>query len=157
MRIIDLLAPERVACKAELSSKKRALEHISTLVSEGNPALEQADVFASLLAREKLGSTGLGEGVALPHGRVASVKQALGGFVTLAQGIDFDALDGAPVDLMFALIVPEDSTSEHLAILAQLAEMFRDHAFCSKLRATDSAEELLRLLGAWQGAGSSAA
>jgi len=157
MFIADLLTPERVVTKADITSKKRALEYLSTLIAESCPDLDQGEIFASLLGREKLGSTGLGNHVALPHGRIKLERPAVGAFVTLAEPVDFDAIDDQPVDLLFALVVPEESTDEHLLILAQLAEMFRNDAFCERLRQTTEPGKLLELLGTWRPAGSSAA
>lgn len=157
MSIADLLTPERVVPKAEITSKKRALEFLSTLIADSCPDLDQAEIFSSLLGREKLGSTGLGNHVALPHGRISRNRPAVGAFVTTAEPVDFDAIDDQPVDLLFALVVPEESTDEHLLILAQLAEMFRDEAFCQRLRQTTDPAALLELLGTWRAAGSSAA
>ncbi|KAA3626177.1 MAG: PTS IIA-like nitrogen-regulatory protein PtsN [Proteobacteria bacterium] len=155
MTISDLLSPERVVPKADITSKKRALEYLSTLITESCPDLDQAEIFSSLLSREKLGSTGLGNRVALPHGRIAHDRPAVGAFVTAAVPVDFDAIDDQPVDLLFALVVPEESTDEHLQILAQLAEMFRDADFCERLRQTSDPAELLQLLSAWRTADSS--
>ncbi|GAB4344692.1 MAG: PTS IIA-like nitrogen regulatory protein PtsN [Gammaproteobacteria bacterium] len=157
MSIAELLTAERVVPKVEIASKKRALEFLSTLLAESNPNLDQGEVFASLLGREKLGSTGLGNHVALPHGRIATQEEAIGAFITLAKPIDFDAIDDQPVDLLFALVVPEESTSEHLEILARLAELFRDEKFCQQLRDASEPEELLRLFSTWGLSDSSAA
>lgn len=157
MTIVELLAPDRVQPHADIASKKRALELLSTLIAESRTDLDQGEIFTSLLNREKLGSTGLGHQVAIPHGRVASPGPAVGAFVSLVQPIEFDAIDDQPVDLLFALIVPEESTSEHLAILAQLAELFRDEAYCQKLRDAESPEDLIRLLSDWHPANCPAA
>lgn len=157
MSIADLLTPERVVSKADITSKKRALEYLSTLIAESRPDLDQGEIFTSLLSREKLGSTGLGNHVALPHGRIHHKGPAVGAFMTTAESVEFDAIDDQPVDLLFALVVPEESTDEHLLILAQLAEMFRDESFCERLRQTSDAGALLDLLANWRSAGSSAA
>lgn len=157
MRIADLLTPERAVPKADITSKKRALEYLSTLIAADCPDLDQGEIFASLIGRERLGSTGLGNHVALPHGRINRDGPAVGAFVTLAEPIEFDAIDDQPVDLLFALVVPEKSTDEHLLILAQLAEMFRDETFCQRLRHSDDPGTLLELLGTWRAADDSAA
>ena len=148
MQIVDILAPSRVVRDAQVTSKKRALELLSELLAGSDPGLGQSEVFASLLGREKLGSTGLGHGVALPHGRLAGCQRPYGALLLLETPIDFDAVDGEPVDLLFAMVVPEASTDEHLQLLAQLAEMFSDPAFCERLRASDP-PGLLKLLGDW--------
>ncbi len=150
MRIPDLLSAERVVCCAQTASKKRVLEQLSELIAAGQQDLSPTEVFDSLLARERLGSTGLGHGVAIPHGRVKNGTHTIGAFVRLQQGIDFDAVDGEPVDLLFGLLVPEESTSEHLQLLAQLAEMFSDTGFVARLRQADASEPLFDLIRNWQ-------
>jgi mannitol/fructose-specific phosphotransferase system IIA component (Ntr-type) len=102
------------------------------------------DIFDSLLNRERLGSTGLGTGVAIPHGRMTGIDAPVGAIITLKNGVDYDAVDHQPVDLLFALVVPEASTDEHLQILATLARMFSDRKLCENLRASQDAEQLLR-------------
>ena len=114
MNITDLLIPERVTCCHDVGSKKRLLEYISELLANSSLKLSQNDIFNALLSREKLGSTGLGKGVAIPHGRMTSLEKPVCAFVKLDTPIDFDASDGQPVDLIFTLLVPEDSTEEHL-------------------------------------------
>lgn len=150
MNIADLLTPERIAHHAQSGSRKRVLELLSNLLAHGQPRLSQKEIFESLIAREKLGGTGLGRGVALPHGRLKNNDRALGAFVQLQAGIDYDANDKQPVDLLFALIVPEQSTDEHLQILASLAHMFSDKQFREKLRMAESGAELFDLLTQWQ-------
>ncbi|GAB4289365.1 MAG: PTS IIA-like nitrogen regulatory protein PtsN [Thiohalomonadaceae bacterium] len=150
MHIADLLTAGRVACGDPSASKKRVLEHLSALIADGQQALNPVGVFDSLIARERLGSTGLGHGVAIPHGRVKNGTVTVGAFIKLQQPIDFDAVDGEPVDLLFGLLVPEQSTQEHLQLLAQLAEMFSDTAFVARLRAATSAAELHTLLSQWK-------
>jgi len=149
MEVSDLIHPECVDYGFSPGSKKRALEKISDLVVAAHPSFTPAEVFESLIARERLGSTGIGHGVAIPHGRLKGDFKPVAAFLRLADSIDFDALDNAPVDLLFALLVPEDSTEEHLEILAKLAAMFSDEEFCQKLRKTDNLEELQRLLSEW--------
>jgi PTS system nitrogen regulatory IIA component len=150
MELSDLITPECIDYGYSPGSKKRALEKISDLVVAGHPAFTTAEVFESLVARERLGSTGIGHGVAIPHGRLKGDFKPVAAFLRLSESIDFDALDNAPVDLLFALLVPEDSTEEHLQILAQLAEMFSDKDFCQKLRDTESIEELRKLFSEWK-------
>ena len=110
MEISEILLPECVDCAGECQSKKSALETLARLIAGSDPDLSPLEVFDSLVARERLGSTGLGHGVALPHGRVKNGKSTRAAFVKLRTGIDFDAIDQQPVDLLFALLVPEDST-----------------------------------------------
>ena len=146
MNIINLLTPERMRSGARVNSKKRSLELLSELITgnEADPATRA--IFESLIGRERLGSTGLGKGVALPHARVAGIEQPIGALVHLQTPIDFDAIDKQPVDLLFALVVPEHSTDEHLRILANLAEMFSDQPFCDQLRQSETPEEMYRHL-----------
>ena len=151
MNISDIISPDRVICDADVSSKKRVLEQLSDmLASNSAETLVSQDVVDSLIARERLGSTGIGYGVAIPHGRIKNTDHAIAAFVQLHEGIDYDAADDQAVDLLFALLVPEESTSEHLQLLAQLAEMFSDEAFRDKLRATKDREAIYNLLSSWK-------
>lgn len=150
VELSNFLSPERIACGVDASSKKRALEQLSKLIAQGNPELSPHDVFDSLIARERLGGTGLGHGVAIPHGRLKNYPATIGAFITLKEGVDFDAMDNQPVDLLFALLIPENSTQEHLEILSLLAGMFNNDAFRDALRDVESPEELYRLMVQWQ-------
>ncbi len=150
MNIADLITAERVTCNVGVTSKKRTLEVLGELIAKGQTDFTGREIFDSLIGRERLGSTGLGHGVALPHGRLSESRIAIGAFVKAAQGVDFDAIDQQPVDLVFALLVPEHFTDEHLRILSHLAEMFSDQAFCEKLRAADSDQMLFEHLIGWK-------
>ena len=150
MDITDLITRERIVCDSEVASKKRVIEVLSELLATGQPDLAARPIFDSLVGRERLGSTGLGHGVALPHGRFSQSQYAIGAFVKLRKGVDFDALDRQPVDLVFGLLVPDHYTDEHLKILAYLAEMFSDRVFCQRLREADSAQSLFQLLRDWK-------
>lgn len=152
MQVTDLITADRIDCNVEASSKKRALEVLSKLISDSEDTISTNDVFDSLLARERLGATGVGYGVAIPHGRLKNTTRTLGAFVKLNQGVDFDAADHQPVDLLFALLVPEESTDEHLKSLAALANMFSDSDFRDQLRKAGSKDEVIALLMEWQGA-----
>ncbi|MCU0809166.1 MAG: PTS sugar transporter subunit IIA [Candidatus Contendobacter sp.] len=154
MDITDLITRERIVCDSEVASKKRVIEVLSELLATGQPDLTARPIFDSLIGRERLGSTGLGYGVALPHGRFSQSQHAIGAFVKLGKGVDFDAIDRQPVDLVFGLLVPDHYTDEHLKILAYLAEMFSDRAFCQQLRETDSDQLLFERLRDWKPAGS---
>ena len=140
------LQEERIGCNLEAASKKRVLEQLGQRLAESVPELTQDLVFDALLERERLGSTGLGKGIALPHARMANVTQAMGAFITLDKGIDFDAIDGDPVDLAFAMLVPEEATEEHLQLLSKLAGMFSDTEFCNALRHANSQQDLFQLI-----------
>jgi PTS system nitrogen regulatory IIA component len=150
MNITDLLIPERVTCCHDVGSKKRLLEYISELLANSSLKLSQNDIFNALLSREKLGSTGLGKGVAIPHGRMASLEKPVCAFVKLDTPIDFDASDGQPVDLIFTLLVPEDSTEEHLQVLSTIAEIFSNTGISMALRQCDSDSCLLEQLSQWE-------
>jgi PTS system nitrogen regulatory IIA component len=145
MKIADIISPERIACNVTCSSKKGVLEKLGELLVTNHPGLISAEVFNSLFNRERLGSTGIGHGVAIPHGRLSKIQNALGAFIHLQESIDFDAIDDQPVDLLFALLVPEESSEEHLQLLAQLAEMFADKDFCDKLRHSNKPEAIFEL------------
>ena len=150
MDITDLITRGRIVCDSEVASKKRVIEVLSELLATGQPDLAARPIFDSLVGRERLGSTGLGHGVALPHGRFSQSQHAIGAFVKLRKGVDFDALDRQPVDLVFGLLVPDHYTDEHLKIFAYLAEMFSDRAFCQHLRETDSDQLLFERLMNWK-------
>ena len=146
MNISDFLSPECVLSGVECHSKKDALDTLAKTIANSDSATSQNEVFDCLLARERLGSTGLGNGIAIPHGRLKLGKKTLAAFIQLETAIDYDASDKLPVDLLFALIVPEESTDEHLQILAKLAEMFSQQAIVTKLRTANSAEDLYNIL-----------
>lgn len=150
MKIIDLLTPERIRTDSDIASKKRALEVLSEVLASGTAGVPASLVFNKLIGRERLGSTGLGHGIGLPHARIAGSEQALGAFIRLPKGIDFDAFDKQPVDLLFALIVPEHFTDEHLQILADLAELFSDQALCEQLRRAGDSAQLYQIILDWQ-------
>ncbi|MDH5785836.1 MAG: PTS IIA-like nitrogen regulatory protein PtsN [Chromatiales bacterium] len=151
MQVAELLDIEHISCNTQSASKKRALEQLSQLLAANQASLSQNEIFDSLLSRERLGSTGLGHGVAIPHGRVKEVSKTLAAFIKLQEGIDFDASDNQPVDLLFALLVPEEATEEHLQLLAQLARMFSDDKLVEQLRASPDARSLLTAIAEWQG------
>lgn len=152
MHIRDILVPDRTQALLALTSKKRVLEHAASLVeraiargtdeSSGPLPFTAAQVFDALVSRERLGSTALGEGVAVPHCRIPHCARTLGVLISLSDGIDFDAPDGKPVDLVFVLIVPAHSTDEHLQLLAHLASLFNEPAFRQSLRKARNNGEL---------------
>lgn len=146
MRLSELLHPTRIVCQQTSSSKKRTLETLSELLADAMPDFTDAEIFNSLITRERLGSTGLGNGVALPHGRMQGLKQPLAAMLVLHEGIDFDAIDGKPVDVLFALLVPEESTDDHLQILANLAKMFSEPEFCTRLRSCKDRDQCFALI-----------
>ena len=137
MRPGDILQPNRISLANEAASKKRVLEEAAALLANDLEELTTEQVFERLLERERLGSTGLAGGVALPHARVLGVSDARGAFIRLNNAVEFDATDGQPVDLVFALLVPETATEEHLQLLADLAKLFSEAGFCERLRHID--------------------
>lgn len=146
--IAKLLPPAHILLGLDASSKKRAFEQAG-LLFENHLGIARAIVFDSLFAREKLGSTGLGQGVAIPHGRIKGLKEAAGAFLRLATPVPFDSPDGKPVDLMFVLLVPEQATEQHLQILSELAQRFSDRTFREALGACDSSDDAHRLFTDW--------
>ncbi len=146
MNISEILSPDCVLPDVECHSKKDALDTLAKTIANADNATSQTEVFDCLIARERLGSTGLGNGIAIPHGRLKQGKKTIAAFIQLDTAIDYDAVDKAPVDLLFALIVPEDSTEEHLQTLATLAEMFSNTEIVSKLRQSNSSSEIYSIL-----------
>jgi PTS system nitrogen regulatory IIA component len=149
MIISEILSPQSVACREIAGSKKRVLEKVSTLLASVQ-GLNQSAVFDKLLERERLGSTGLGHGVAIPHCRMQEAQTAAVALMTLQTPVNFEARDSKPVDIVFALIVPEHCTETHLKILACAAEMFSNAAFCALLRASETNQQLYKLVSCWQ-------
>lgn len=150
MNLISKLLPlSNVILDLDVSSKKRVFEQVG-LLFENNNQMARSQVFDSLFAREKLGSTGLGQGIAIPHGRIKGLKEAIGALVRMKQPIPFDAPDGQPVNLIFVLLVPDRATDAHLQILSELAQMFSDRPFRERLLAGASAAELHQLIAEWQ-------
>ena len=149
MNLKDLVGSDSVICNADVVSKKRALELLASLLAGKTEANKSFDIFQLLTEREKLGSTSLGHGIALPHARTDLCKHAIGVFIRTKNGIDFDSPDHQPTDLLFALMVPEHYTDEHLNILAELASMFNDENFCKNLRSAGNDAELHQRLTNW--------
>ena len=147
--IAKLLPASHVVVDLQASSKKRLFEQAG-LLFENQDAIARSTVFDSLFARERLGSTGLGQGVAIPHGRIKGLKEALCAFFRLAQPVPFDAPDGQPVGLAFVLLVPEKATEKHLQILSELAQIFSDRALRESMSEATDAAALHHLITAWQ-------
>lgn len=150
MNLIAKLLPEpNVIIDLDVSSKKRVFEQVG-LLFENNNSIARSQVFESLFAREKLGSTGLGQGIAIPHGRIKGLKDAVGALVRTRQPIPFDAPDAQNVSIIFVLLVPDRATDMHLQILSELAQMFSEKPFREQLLAAATAAELHRLITQWQ-------
>jgi PTS system nitrogen regulatory IIA component len=147
--IAKLLPASNIVLDAEVSSKKRMFEQVG-LLFENNQGIARSLVFDSLFAREKLGSTGLGQGVAIPHGRIKGLKEPMGAFLRLKAPVAFDAPDGRPVELVFVLLVPEQATEQHLEILSELAQMFSDRELRGRLGAAPDAAALHEQIAAWE-------
>jgi PTS system nitrogen regulatory IIA component len=143
--LTEILSPERTVCHAPGVSKKRLFETIARMISEDQPSLSYEELFDHLIAREKLGSTGLGRGIAIPHCRVDACPHPLGSLLTLEQAINFDAPDDQPVDILFALLVPGEAHQQHLDILANIARLFSQADFCEQLRGATNSRELYDL------------
>ncbi len=150
MQLVQLLSNDRVACHANASSKKRLLELASELLASADTRLTQKQIFECLIAREKLGSTALNHGVAIPHGRFQTGGEAIAAFVQLQQGVDYDAADNEPVDMVFALLVPEENAQDHIHILAAVAELFSSQAMRDKLRQAGDVSEIFDILASAQ-------
>lgn len=149
----SLLNASRIQCEALTTSKKKSLQLVAQLIEdslEPNPDDEDdvdMDVIDALAAREKLGCTGMGHGIAIPHGRVDFIDEPVGALVTLAEPVNFDAPDKKPVDIVFGLLIPEESTEEHLHILASLAGFFNSEQNREKMRAAKTPAAILDMLG----------
>ena len=145
MEIAELITPEGVVPNLRATSKKQALQELARRAAEITGLAERA-ILDVLVEREKLGTTGVGNGIAIPHGKLASLSRLYGLFARLERPIDFDSIDEQPVDLIFLLLAPESAGAEHLKALARISRLLRDKNICEKLRGTDTAEGLYALL-----------
>ena len=141
-----ILAPERVRSGVPAGSRKRTLQVLGEILAGAEPVISAQAVFDRLVARERLGSTGLGDGCALPHARVPGLGHTLAAFLRLRRGVDFDAPDQEPVDLVFGLLVPDESTDEHLQVLAAIARILSDEAVRASIRSTEEPERIREIL-----------
>lgn len=142
MNLHTILSPELTFCNVPGGSKKRLLETTAGLIAAVVPQVQADQIYEALIAREQLGSTGLGDGIAIPHCRIPRCMNTIGCLVKLEKPVDFDAVDNKPVDLLFFLLVPENTLAGHLEALRTLAENFSNPAFCQRLRAATSNEDL---------------
>jgi PTS system nitrogen regulatory IIA component len=145
MEIADLIKPENVVANLRASSKKQALQDLARRAATITGQPERA-VFSVLMKRERLGTTGVGNGIAIPHGKLPNLDKLHGLFARLEHPIDFESIDDRPVDLIFLLLAPESSGADHLKALARVSRLLRDKNACEKLRGTDDAEALYALL-----------
>lgn len=139
-----ILSVERTLCKVNCASKKRLLEKLAGLIADYSDNLNPDDLFERLLSRERLGSTGIGSGIAIPHCRCKALDRTLGALITLESPIDFDSIDNQPVDVVFAMLVPESAENAHLQTLAGLAESLQKPAFVTSLRHATDRDELFQ-------------
>lgn len=145
MEIRDLLAPERVVANLKVTSKKQALQELSKKVAAAI-GQDEREIFDLLLERERLGTTGVGDGIAIPHGKLASLDRLYGMFARLERPVNFESIDERPVDLIFLLLAPETAGADHLKALARISRLLRDKKICDKLRGSDTPEALYALL-----------
>ena len=141
-RLINL---DRIVCNPDLHSKKRALEQLSELLASAGEQTS-GQIFDKLIERERLGSTGLGQGIALPHGRLGTGENIIAAFIQLPEAIDFESADGLPVDLLFALLVPEAKNDEHLQTLAAVAGFFQSESNQTAIRNAQSSDQICNIL-----------
>lgn len=142
MPLDKMLSVNRVACHTQCTSKKRALETLAELIANSVPSLSAEDLFSRFISRERLGSTGIGEGIAIPHCRFETGGESICAVMTLEQPVDFEAADNKPVDVIFAMLVPEDSDNAHLQNLATLAEALQIKQYPNTLRQAQNSNDL---------------
>jgi len=147
MDLSDLIIPEAILSSLKVNSKKQVIQALAEKAAEMT-GLDEREIFDTLLQREKLGSTGVGGGIAIPHGKHPNLDRIFGLFARLAKPIDFEALDELPVDLVFVLLAPEGAGADHLKALAQIARLFREPGVVSKLRASSDKSALYAVLAA---------
>jgi PTS system nitrogen regulatory IIA component len=145
MHLEDIIAIDSVILHMKASSKKEALQELARTASE-ILGLERREVFDVLLERERLGTTGIGGGIAIPHGKLASLDRLYGVFARADRAIDFDSIDDRPVDLIFLLLAPESAGADHLKALARVSRLLRDPRICEKLRGCDTKDAIFALL-----------
>ena len=146
MDIQAIVSLDRTECAVQCNSKKRILEIIADIAAKQNENIDQATVLNSLMTRERMGSTGIGNGIALPHGRLAGLEKVIAIVVTSTPAIDFDALDEKPVDIFFALLVPEEQTEGHLQTLATVAGKLSDKETIKAIRRATTSDDILSAL-----------
>jgi PTS system nitrogen regulatory IIA component len=145
MEIADLVTPRSVIAQLRVTNKKQALQELAKRAAATTGADERT-IYDVLVERERLGTTGIGNGIAIPHGKLRALSRLYGIFARLERPIPFEAIDEQPVDLMFVLLAPEDAGADHLKALARISRLLRDRAMCEKLRGTDNADALYALL-----------
>jgi PTS system nitrogen regulatory IIA component len=156
MNITDLLAPDAILPALKVQGKKQLLQELAARAHQ-IARMPERRIFETLVERERLGTTGVGAGIAIPHGRMAEAKSITGIFARLETAIDYEAVDSQPVDLVFMLLAPEEAGADHLKALARVSRLLRNAATCEKLRAASSGEALYAILTAQNGDASQAA
>ncbi len=146
MKFQTILTPDCTHCAVSGTSKKRILEQLCVTAAEKLSDISQQDLLESLMVRERMGSTGIGGGIAIPHGRLSETSQVICVVLTSAKAINFDAIDNRPVDIFIALFVPEDSCKEHLSTLQSIAQLFSDKQICKDVRNCQTDQELFELI-----------
>jgi PTS system nitrogen regulatory IIA component len=147
MEIKDILHPDCTLCAVQGTSKKRVLELISQIANQYLLDIDQATILSSLTCREKMGSTGIGNGIALPHGRLQDLEKVMAIVVTSEKPIDYESIDNAPVDIFFAILVPENKASEHLGTLSAIATKLNNKETLRRMRKATTDQELFEALG----------
>ena len=145
MTISALLSPQKIFIDTDVSSKKKLLELIANIAAD-QTQLSESTIYNNLLNRERLGSTGLGQGFAVPHARLPDLEKTVGCFFRLKQPVNFESPDNQPVDLVFTIIIPQEATEEHLLILSSLARVFSDADICEAIRTAESKEEIEKII-----------
>ncbi len=143
--MMDVIAPPRVVAKLRAGNKKQALHELASKAGEAL-GIDQKRIFDVLMERERLGTTGVGHGIAIPHGKLPDLSSVFGMFAQLDKPVNFDAIDEQPVDLIYLLLAPENAGADHLKALARVSRMLRDKRLCAKLRGCNSADSLYALL-----------
>ncbi|MFW8592197.1 PTS IIA-like nitrogen regulatory protein PtsN [Glaciecola sp. 2405UD65-10] len=146
MIINDIISLDRTQCSVECHSKKRIFEKISEIAVLQSPELDQVEVLSSLLGREKMGSTGIGNGIAIPHGRIKGLSHMIAVILTTNSPIDFDAIDSQAVDIFFAILVPEEQTSQHLEALSGIAKKLSNKDIVKAIRKAENKNEIVAAL-----------
>ncbi len=146
MIIHDIISLDRTQCSVECHSKKRIFEVISEIAVKQSPELDQVEVLSSLLGREKMGSTGIGNGIAIPHGRIKGLSNMMAVIVTSCDPIDFDAIDSQPVDIFFAILVPDEQTDSHLQALSGIAKKLSNKETVKAIRKAENKNQIVAAL-----------
>jgi nitrogen PTS system EIIA component len=141
-----LINADNILCHDAATSKKRIIENLSQRLSANTDAASADTIFQALFERERLGSTGLGKGVAIPHARIPGIHHTVAAMMTLDAPVNYESIDNKPVDIIFGLLVPQDGNDQHLQQLSRLVSLFRDEETCTKIRQSTDAEQIFEIL-----------